>query len=177
MVIDMFCNATVAPSITGTESNTQLNIMTTLLAWEIIFCGLITYCRSVQNLSQWQRSVLQSLGAHMSRASHMLRQSISLDSWSASAGNERVAEVVKVAQAFNMLAADTAPNTNGTITNNNLPSTDVRWGPARISKFETFSRRRHTTLSTRKWIVYKMRRSSKLKVSGNGRETFPYIDK
>ena len=90
MVIDMFCNATVAPSITGTESNTQLNIMTTLLAWEIIFCGLITYCRSVQNLSQWQRSVLQSLGAHMSRASHMLRQSISLDSWSASAGNDRM---------------------------------------------------------------------------------------
>jgi len=40
----------------------------------------LTYCRSVQNLSHWQRSVLQSLDAHMSRASHMLRQGISLDS-------------------------------------------------------------------------------------------------
>jgi len=35
----------------------------------------LTYRRSVQNLSHWQRPVLQSLGERMSRASHMLHQS------------------------------------------------------------------------------------------------------
>ena len=52
----------VAPSFTGTENNTQLNNdngMINYFLW-------LTYCRSVQNLSHWQRSVLQSLGAHMS---------------------------------------------------------------------------------------------------------------